>query len=104
MAQQERKRSEQTGTRTRERVAPPKMYQVIFHNDDVTTMEFVVAVLELVFNKQRDEAYRLMLKVHREGKAVVGVYSLDIAMTKTEKAIKMARAEGYPLRITYEPE
>lgn len=77
----------------------PRMYHVIFFNDDFTTMEFVVHVLMLVFHKNEQEAYALMLKVHRSGSAVVGTYTHDIALTKKETAIQMARAEGFPLRI-----
>ena len=67
-------------------------------------MEFVTEVLRIVFNKPADEAVALMMKVHREGQATVGVYSYDVAMTKTSQTISMARQEGYPLRVTCEPE
>lgn len=95
-----------TGTSTRQlvRIEEPRNYKVIFHNDDFTTMEFVTEVLRLVFNKPADEAVVLMMKVHREGQAVVGVYSYDVAMTKTSLATAMARQEGFPLRVTCEPE
>ena len=95
-----------TGARTRERVIieEPRQYKVVFHNDDFTTMEFVTEVLRIVFNKPADEAVALMMKVHREGQATVGVYSYDVAMTKTSQTISMARQEGYPLRVTCEPE
>ena len=82
----------------------PKHYKVIFHNDDFTTMEFVVKVLVEVFYKSESEATSIMLNVHEHGRAVVGIYGYDIAVTKTNKALAMAKAEGYPLRITYEPE
>lgn len=102
------KTNQQTGTgaRTRERVniEEPRQYKVVFHNDDFTTMEFVTEVLRLVFNKPADEAVALMMKVHREGQATVGIYSYDVAMTKTSMAIAMARQEGFPLRVTCEPE
>ena len=82
----------------------PRHYKVIFHNDDFTTMEFVVKVLVEVFYKSEAEATVVMLAVHEQGKAVVGIYSYDMAVTLTAKALMMAKAEGYPLRITYEPE
>ena len=82
----------------------PKHYKVIFHNDDFTTMEFVTHVLQVVFSKPTDEAVMLMMKVHREGQAIVGVYSYDVAMTKANQARAMARKEGFPLQITCEPE
>ena len=95
-----------TGARTRERVIieEPRQYKVVFHNDDFTTMEFVTEVLRQVFNKHVDEAVTLMMKVHREGQAIVGIYSYDVAMTKAARATAMARNEGYPLKITCEPE
>lgn len=95
-----------TGAATRDKVLieEPRQYKVIFHNDDFTTMEFVTDVLRRVFNKPADEAVVLMMKVHREGQAVVGVYSFDVAMTKASQATSMARAEGFPLQVTCEPE
>ena len=73
-------------------------------NDDFTPMDFVVEVLEGIFFKSGTEAEQLMLKVHREEKAVVGIYSYDIAKSKTEKAMEKAREEKYPLKLTYMPE
>lgn len=95
-----------TGVKSRERilVEEPRQYKVIFHNDDFTTMEFVTDVLRRVFNKPADEAVALMMKVHREGQAIVGIYSYDVAMTKASQATTMARQEGFPLNITCEPE
>ena len=86
------------------RIEPPKKYKVVFHNDDFTTMDFVVRVLMEVFFKLETEAIELMLKVHNEGKATVGVYSRDIALSKVSRASKMARAENFPLSITVESE
>ena len=96
---------QQTGTGVRERikVKRPQQYQVVMHNDDITTMDFVVDVLQTVFGKETSEAMALMLAIHHSGKAVVGVYSYDIAASKAEKAMQMARNEGYPLRCTTEP-
>lgn len=95
-----------TGARTRERILieEPRQYKVVFHNDDFTTMEFVTEVLRQVFSKHADEAVALMMKVHREGQATVGIYSYDVAMTKASVATAMARNEGFPLKITCEPE
>ncbi|MBR6947355.1 MAG: ATP-dependent Clp protease adaptor ClpS [Muribaculaceae bacterium] len=94
------------GVKSRERVLieEPRQYKVIFHNDDFTTMEFVTDVLRRVFNKPADEAVTLMMRVHQEGQAVVGIYSYDVAMTKASQATAMARNEGFPLKITCEPE
>lgn len=88
---------------TKVRVERPKRYDVIMHNDDFTTMEFVVEVLMTIFHKTEDTATLLMLQVHQKGKAVVGTYSYDIAVTKANKAMSMAKEEGFPFRLTVEP-
>ena len=97
---------EQTSLRERERidVKEPRRYKVVIYNDDFTTMEFVVMVLKQVFYKSEDEAQALMLKVHHSNKAVVGIYSFDMAVSKVRKATTMARENGFPLRLFYEPE
>ncbi|MBR0503521.1 MAG: ATP-dependent Clp protease adaptor ClpS [Paludibacteraceae bacterium] len=88
--------------RTRTNLQEPHDYVVIFHNDDFTTYDFVVKVLKVVFRKSESEAVKLTVQVDTEGQAIVGHYSYDIAVTKTNKAIQMARAENFPLKITYE--
>lgn len=93
-----------TKERTRTNVREPHKYKVIFHNDDFTTYEFVVKVLKVVFHKSESEANMLTIQVDQEGQAVVGIYSYDMAVTKTNKATQMARAENFPLKITYEQE
>jgi len=90
--------------RSRVRLAEPHRYRVILHNDDFTTMEFVVMVLKTVFFKSDMEAESLMLEVHQKGQAVAGIYPLDIAMSKVQKATRMAREANFPLRLTCEPE
>lgn len=97
---------EQSSVNTRQsyQLKEPRRFKVVIHNDDFTTMEFVVKVLMTVFFKTEEEATALMLVVHHSEKAVVGVYSFDIAASKSEKAIEMAREEGFPLRLTVEPE
>ena len=70
------------------------------HNDDFTTMDFVVEVLEVVFHKNGEEAERLMMLVHKSGKAIIGTYSLDIATTKVNKATNMAKEAGFPFKLT----
>ena len=78
----------------------PKMYAVVMHNDDYTTMDFVVEVLIKIFRKNIDEATAIMLDIHKEGLRVVSVYTYDIAVTKTNMALAMASDRGYPLMIT----
>lgn len=82
----------------------PRRYKVIIYNDDFTTMDFVVKILTQVFFKSETEAERLMLQVHHSDKAVVGIYSYDVAISKVRKATNMAREAGFPLRLTVEPE
>ena len=82
----------------------PRRYKVIIHNDDFTTMDFVVKVLRDIFFMNEQDAETLMMQVHNTGQAVVGIYSYDIAQTKTQKAIKMARENGFPLRLSVKPE
>ncbi|MBP1590802.1 MAG: ATP-dependent Clp protease adaptor ClpS [Oscillospiraceae bacterium] len=89
---------ERTGSKTKE----PKRYNVIMLNDDFTTMDFVVAVLIDIFHKDQLTAEALMLDVHKKGKAVVGTYSYDIAVTKTRTAMQRARDEGFPFRMLVE--
>ncbi|MBQ5400858.1 MAG: ATP-dependent Clp protease adaptor ClpS [Treponema sp.] len=81
---------------------PPSNYRVIFFNDDYTTMEFVVDVLMKVFHKDRPDAVKIMESVHKTGRAVVGVYAYDIAATRRNMTINMARSEGFPLRCELE--
>ena len=97
---------EQSVTRERRRVDldEPRRWKVTIYNDDFTTMAFVVKILRVVFFKSEAEAEALMLKVHHSDKAVVGIYSYDIAVSKVDKATNMAQSEGFPLRLTYEPE
>ncbi len=82
----------------------PDNFVVLMHNDDFTTMEFVVRVLKSVFSKKDYEAEALMLTVHKKGEAVVGKYSRDMAESKCKKAMMMARQEGFPFKVTCERE
>jgi len=92
------------GTDVRTRTEKPRMYKVLFHNDDYTTMEFVVEVLMTVFRRTRVEATRIMLTVHTGRAGLAGVYTREIAETKADQAMDMARGRGYPLLVTTEPE
>ncbi len=88
--------------RKAEEYTPPPMYQVVLLNDDFTPMEFVVAVLQEHFNKDRESATQIMLKVHYEGKGVCGIFSKDVASTKVELVLVHAREEGHPLQCVME--
>lgn len=92
----------ETRENTRIRIREPKHYKVIMHNDDFTTMEFVVGILVDIFHKDEAEAERLMLLVHEAGKAAVGSYPYDIAVSKVQTAAARAKAEGFPFRMTIE--
>lgn len=87
---------------TKIRVREPKRYRVIMHNDDYTPMGFVVEILMDIFHKREEEATTLMMTVHKSGKASVGCYSYDIALTRQQAAAQRARDEGYPFRMTVE--
>jgi ATP-dependent Clp protease adaptor protein ClpS len=93
-----------TLTETRTRLEKPKLFKVILHNDDFTTMEFVVFVLEYVFKRSEAEAFAIMLKVHNEGIGVAGIYPYDVAYMKSQKAMNLAKAREYPLLVTVEEE
>lgn len=84
--------------------ATPRRYKVIFHNDDYTTMEFVIEVLKRFFHKTDTEAVHIMLTVHKTGAAVAGVYTRDVAETKSTQVMDYARESGMPLLLTTEPE
>lgn len=80
------------------------MYKVTMHNDNVTTMEFVIKVLIEIFHRTPDDAEQLMLKIHHEGSAMIGVYTYDMARTKVRTVTLRAQEKGFPLKTTYEPE
>src|SRR3989338_3421271 len=82
----------------RAKTKPPRMYKVILFNDDYTTMDFVIEVLQRFFAMNRERAMQIMLKVHNEGLAVCGVYSLDVAETKVTQVSEFAKQHGHPLR------
>lgn len=81
---------------------PPSLYQVVLLNDDYTPMEFVVMVLQHYFQRDRDTATHIMLKIHHEGRGVCGVYPRDIAATKVELVLAAARRDGHPLQCIME--
>ena len=88
--------------RTRQETKEPPLYKVILLNDDYTTMEFVVLVLEQVFLKSPAEAFRIMMEVHIKGRGICGAYTYEIAETKVETVHEMAHENGFPLRATIE--
>lgn len=91
-------------TESKAKLEKPKLFKVLLHNDDFTTMEFVVWVLEYVFMRESAEAVAVMLSVHNEGVGVAGIYPYEIANMKAEKAMNLARAREYPFLCTVEEE
>ncbi len=89
-------------TKTKAKPKKPSMYKVILLNDDYTPMEFVVAVLERFFRKNREEATRIMLHVHQRGVGVCGVFPYDVAETKVTQVVDFARRSEHPLQCTLE--
>jgi len=99
-------RREETGGEVLEKpetkTAKPRLFNVILHNDDYTTMEFVVQVLEAIFLKPQPDAFRIMMQVHLEGRGVCGAYQYEVAETKADAVHELAREKGFPLRATVE--
>jgi ATP-dependent Clp protease adaptor protein ClpS len=91
-----------TRRKTRQQLAPPKRYKVLLHNDDYTTMEFVVWVLMHVFHHDETAATRIMLHVHQHGSGVAGEYSQEVAETRVAQVERLAREHEFPLRCTAE--
>ena len=91
-------------TESKTKLEKPKLFKVLLHNDDFTTMEFVVWVLEYVFMRDAAEAFAIMLKVHNEGVGMAGVYPYEIANMKAEKAMNLAKAREFPFLCTVEEE
>jgi ATP-dependent Clp protease adaptor protein ClpS len=87
----------------RQAIKPPRKYQVVLNNDDYTPMDFVVEVLTEFFNMDEEKATEVMLKVHYDGQAVCGIYSAEIAETKTAMVNQYARDNDHPLLCSYEP-
>ncbi|HQZ82076.1 MAG TPA: ATP-dependent Clp protease adaptor ClpS [Pyrinomonadaceae bacterium] len=89
---------------TASKLEKPKLYKVLLHNDDFTTMDFVVFVLSHVFSRSEGESIAIMLQVHNEGVGVAGIYPYEIATMKAEKATNLAQAREFPLLCTIEEE
>jgi ATP-dependent Clp protease adaptor protein ClpS len=101
---QQPERGEDLAVAERTQAQPPRRFRVLLHNDDFTTMEFVVEVLVRYFRKAATEATRIMLEVHHRGVGIAGVYSREIAETKIAQVTDAAREQGFPLLLTMEAE
>jgi ATP-dependent Clp protease adaptor protein ClpS len=91
-----------TEEKSRSKTAQPPLFRVLMHNDDFTSMEFVVQVLEEIFHKTSPEANSIMLSIHFKGMGICGIYPHEIAETKIDRVHGLARNEGYPLRCSME--
>jgi len=89
--------------RHKNKLEPPKKYQVIMYNDDYTPMQFVEVLLQQVFYRSAAEASRITLTIHKGEKGIAGIYSREIAETKSRQANEAAKSHGYPLLTEYEP-
>ena len=94
----------QSDAQVEEHVDHPRLWKVLLHNDDYTTQEFVVYVLETVFNKPQAEAFAIMMRVHQSGLGIAGIYTRDVAETKVKAARQLAEQNEFPLLVTMEPE
>ena len=98
------KESVVTESRPDQKVQRPRMWRVLLHNDDYTTQDFVVWVLETIFHKPRGEAFTIMMSVHQSGMGLAGVYTHDVAETKVKATKRLAEDHEFPLLVTMEPE
>lgn len=104
MSATEHQTGEQVLERTRQKTKEPELYRVLLLNDDYTTMDFVVEILEGIFNKPPAEAFRIMMQVHTQGKGLCGLYPFEIAETKVATVEDRARDNGFPLKAVMEKE
>ena len=102
MADQSPRTKENVLEKTREKVKDPDQWRVLLLNDDYTPMDFVVRVLESIFQRRPAEAYRVMMQVHTQGHGIAGVYVHEVAETKAAETIDLAQGAGYPLQATIE--
>ena len=93
-----------TESRQAEKLQPPRLWRVLLHNDDYTTQDFVVWILETIFRKPRGEAFAIMMSVHQSGMGLAGVYTHDVAETKVKSTKQLAEQHEFPLLVTMEPE
>ena len=84
------------------KLKPPPMFKVILLNDDFTPMDFVIAVLQTFFSMNREQATKIMIKVHMDGAGICGVYTIDVATAKVEQVVTFARKHEHPLRCVME--
>ena len=99
----ETKRQEGLAVKERPKTQKPPLYKVLLHNDDYTTKEFVVMVLQAIFHRSESDANKIMLHVHNNGVGIAGVYTFEVAETKVTKTLHLAKAQQFPLQLSIEP-
>ena len=104
MAMDENSFEESVITKEKEKIEKPPLYSVILHNDDYTTMDFVVTVLQKFFFKNETEAAHVMMNVHKKGRGVAGIFTFEIAETKVSQVHSYAKTHQHPLKCSLEPE
>ena len=104
MAGSDRQTDGEVIERASQETKKPELYKVLLLNDDYTTMDFVIEILESIFHKQPAEAFRIMMMVHTQGKGLCGLYPHEVAETKVATVLERARDNGFPLRAAMEPE
>src|SRR5262245_38409584 len=104
MADLERERDEAVVTESKPRLQKPPLYKVLLHNDDYTSMEFVVLILRTIFQRSEADAVRIMLLVHNQGVGVAGAYTYEIAEAKIARVTSLAREHEFPLLCSLEPD
>ena len=104
MADENKTNSTDVITKEKVEIKKPKLYKVILLNDDYTPMEYVVKLLKTVFRKSENEAVNIMLMVHKKGAGICGIFTKEIAETKVETVLKMAKSDQHPLKCIMEPE
>lgn len=104
MAEDEQSFEENVLTKKREKVEKPPLYRVVLHNDNYTTMEFVVLVLQKFFYKNETEANHIMLNVHKKGRGIAGIFTFEVAETKLSQVHSFAKNQDHPLKCSLEPD
>lgn len=102
MGKTQNNHQEETLTANREELQEPPLYKVILHNDDYTTMDFVIMVLETVFGRDNKEATRIMLNIHQQGQGIAGIFTREIGETKVAAVHRLARKNQFPLKCSLE--
>jgi ATP-dependent Clp protease adaptor protein ClpS len=100
----QKRREEGVAVKERQKTRRPPLYKVLLHNDDYTTKEFVVYVLQSIFQRSEADALQIMMHVHNNGVGVAGIFTFEVAETKVAKTMQLARSHEFPLQLSIEPD